>query len=46
MIKYKTRPQFFSHAAFSGRPTEFDGPDKDMQAANPVVEIIGKSMSK
>jgi hypothetical protein len=35
-----------AHAAFSGRPTGFDGPDKDMQAVNPVVEIIGKAVSK
>ena len=35
-----------AHAAFSGRPTGFDGPDKDLQACSPVVEIIGKSVAK
>jgi len=33
-----------AQAAFSGRPTGFDGPDKESQTINPVVEILGKAM--
>jgi hypothetical protein len=35
-----------SQAAFAGRPTGFDSPDKDTQTINPVVEILGKSIPK
>lgn len=35
-----------SQAAFTGRPTGFDAPDKDSPTINPVVEIIGKSIPK
>ncbi len=32
-----------AQAAFSGRPTGFDAPDKDAQKISPVVEILGKA---
>ncbi len=35
-----------SQAAFAGRSTGFDNPDKDTQTINPVVEIIGRGISK
>lgn len=35
-----------SQAAFAGRPTGFDSPDKDVQTINPVVEVIGRSLNK
>ncbi len=35
-----------SQAAFAGRPTGFDAPDKGSQTINPVVEIMGKSIPK
>ena len=35
-----------SQAAFTGRPTGYDSPDKDSQTINPVVEIIGKTLPK
>ncbi len=33
-----------AQAAFSSRPTGFDAPEKDSQAINPVVEILGKTL--
>ena len=35
-----------AQAAFAGRPTGFDSPEKDSQTINPVVEILGKSLPK
>jgi len=35
-----------AQAAFSGRPTGFDAPEKDSQAINPVVEILGKTIQQ
>ena len=35
-----------AQAAFSGRPTGFDSPEKDSQTVNPVVEILGKTFSQ
>ena len=35
-----------AQAAFSGRPTGFDAPEKDSQAINPVVEILGKTLQR
>jgi len=33
-----------AQAAFSGRPTGFDAPEKESQTINPVVEILGKTL--
>ncbi len=33
-----------AQAAFSGRPTGFDDPEKDSQTISPVVEILGKTL--
>lgn len=33
-----------AQAAFSSRPTGFDAPEKDSQAINPVVEILGRTL--
>ena len=33
-----------SQAAFSGRPTGFDAPEKEPATINPVVEILGKTL--
>jgi len=33
-----------AQAAFSGRPTGFDSVERDAQAINPVVEILGKTL--
>ncbi len=35
-----------AQAAFVGRPTGFDAPEKDAPSINPVVEILGKSLPK
>lgn len=35
-----------AQAAFAGRQTGFNAPDKDSQTINPVVEILGKSIPK
>ena len=35
-----------AQAAFAGRPTGFDSPEKDSPTINPVVEILGKSLPK
>lgn len=35
-----------AQAAFSGRPTGFDAPEKDSQTINPVVEVLGKTLPK
>jgi hypothetical protein len=35
-----------AHAAFAPRPTGFDSPDKEALAINPVVEVLGKSITK
>lgn len=33
-----------AQAAFSGRPTGFDDPEKESQSISPVVEILGKTL--
>lgn len=33
-----------AQAAFSGRPTGFDTPDKESQTINPVVEVLGRTL--
>jgi hypothetical protein len=33
-----------AQAAFSGRPTGFDDPEKESQTISPVVEILGKTL--
>lgn len=35
-----------AQAAFSSRATGFDTPEKDIQSVNPIVEVLGKSISK
>ena len=35
-----------AQAAFSGRPTGFDSPERESPTINPVVEILGKSLSR
>lgn len=35
-----------SQAAFAPRPTGYDSPDKEVQTINPVVEVLGKSITK
>ena len=35
-----------SQAAFSNRPTGYESQEKEAQTINPVVEILGKSLTK
>lgn len=35
-----------AQAVFTPRPTGFDSPEKEAQAISPIVEILGKSITK
>lgn len=35
-----------AQAAFAPRPTGFDSPEKEIPAFNPIVEVLGRSLSK
>ena len=35
-----------SQAAFSGRPTGYDSSEKELQTVNPIIEVLGKTLTK
>ena len=35
-----------AQAAFTPRPTGFDSPEKELPTVNPIVEVLGKTITK